>query len=54
LTHNVGGWPKGIFEYVDEYGADNIVNVLKAKEAKAPQWSRDFYRVDPLLTARES
>jgi len=48
------GWPKGIFELMDEYGVGNIVNVLKAKEAKAPQWLRDFYKVDPLLTARKS
>ena len=47
------GWPKGIFEYMYEYGVDNIVNVLRTKEAKAPQWLRDFYRVDPLLKARK-
>ncbi|MFC1980646.1 3-hydroxyacyl-CoA dehydrogenase NAD-binding domain-containing protein [Chloroflexota bacterium] len=48
------GWPRGIFEYVDEYGVDNIVGVLKAKEAKAPEWARDFYRVDPLLATLKS
>ncbi len=46
------GWPRGIFEFVDELGVDNIVKVLKAKEARAPQWLRDFYRADPWLMAR--
>ncbi|MBI2830821.1 MAG: NAD(P)-binding domain-containing protein [Chloroflexi bacterium] len=45
-------WPKGIFEYIDELGIDTIIMVLKAKESKAPQWLRDFYRPDPLLTGR--
>ena len=44
------GWPKGIFDFVPEYGIDNIVSVLKAKEEKASDWSRDFYKADPLLT----
>ncbi len=43
------GWPKGLFEFVDEYGADNIASVLKAKEKKAPARLRDFYKVDPLI-----
>ena len=43
------GWPKGIFEFVDEFGADNIAGVLKEKAEKASGQVRDFYKVDPLL-----
>ena len=43
------GWPRGIFEFVDEYGIENIIGVLKAKEEKAPEWLKEFYKVDPLL-----
>ncbi|MFC2065816.1 3-hydroxyacyl-CoA dehydrogenase NAD-binding domain-containing protein [Chloroflexota bacterium] len=45
------GWPKGIFEFVDEYGIENIVSVLKAKAEKAPEWLKEFYKVDPLLVS---
>jgi enoyl-CoA hydratase/3-hydroxyacyl-CoA dehydrogenase len=43
------GWPKGIFEFVGDFGVDDIKGILKAKEEKAPEHLRDFYRVDPLL-----
>jgi len=43
------GWPKGIFEYLDDYDVNDVVNILKEKEKKAPDWIRDFYKVDPLL-----
>jgi len=43
-------WPRGFFEYVEELGINNIINVLKAKREKAPGWLKDFYKVDPLLT----
>ena len=43
------GWPKGIFEYIDEYGIDNIMATLAEKEEKAPSWLKDFYVPDPLL-----
>jgi enoyl-CoA hydratase/3-hydroxyacyl-CoA dehydrogenase len=43
------GWPKGIFEYLDDYDIDNVVSILEAKQEKAPDWHRDFYKVDPLL-----
>ena len=43
------GWPKGIFEYLDDYDVNNVVSILKEKEEKAPDWIRDFYKVDPLL-----
>ncbi|MDO8674198.1 MAG: 3-hydroxyacyl-CoA dehydrogenase NAD-binding domain-containing protein [Dehalococcoidia bacterium] len=43
------GWPKGMFDYVDDLGIGNIVDVLKAKQAKAPQPLKSFYEVDPLL-----
>jgi enoyl-CoA hydratase/3-hydroxyacyl-CoA dehydrogenase len=43
------GWPKGIFEYLDDYDVNDVVSILKAKEEKAPDWIRDFYKVDPLL-----
>jgi len=48
------GWPKGILEYVDEYGIDNILGTLEAKEQKAPGWLKDFYTSDPLLTGWKS
>jgi len=48
------GWPKGIFEYVDEYGVDSILATLAAKEQKAPHWLRDFYVSDPLLIGWKS
>lgn len=43
------GWPKGIFEYLDDYDINEVVSVLKTKEEKAPDWLRDFYKLDPLL-----
>jgi 3-hydroxyacyl-CoA dehydrogenase len=43
------GWPKGVFEFVDEYGANKIASVLKSKAEKAPEQLHDFYKVDPLL-----
>ncbi len=43
------GWPKGIFDYIPDYGIARIIEVLNAKEAAAPDWLRGFYRVDPLL-----
>jgi len=43
------GWPKGIFEYLDDYDIDDVVSILRAKQEKAPDWHRDFYKVDPLL-----
>jgi len=43
------GWPKGLFEFVDECGITNIISVLKAKEEKAPTWLKELYKVDPLL-----
>ena len=45
------GWPRGIFEFVDEYGVASIVDVLEAKEAKAPPSLKGLYKVDPLLTS---
>lgn len=42
-------WPRGVFEFLDRYGADRVRDVLKAKERKSPQWLKDFYRADPLL-----
>ncbi len=47
------GWPRGVFEFVDDYGIPEIIDVLKAKEKKAPDWLRDFYKVDPLLSQWE-
>ena len=44
------GWPKGILEFIDEYGANNIIGILKAKEEKAQGWLKEFYKPDPLLT----
>ncbi len=62
VTHGVGtisdidksmkvafGWPKGMFDYVDDFGIGRIVSTLKAKQAKAPQPLRGLYEVDPLL-----
>ena len=44
------GWPKGIFEFIDEYDVKSITNVLKTKEKKAPEWLKDFYKADPVTS----
>jgi enoyl-CoA hydratase/3-hydroxyacyl-CoA dehydrogenase len=44
------GWPKGILEFIEEYGASSIISVLKMKREKAPGWLKEFYQPDPLLT----
>ncbi|MFC1919588.1 3-hydroxyacyl-CoA dehydrogenase NAD-binding domain-containing protein [Chloroflexota bacterium] len=46
------GWPKGIFEYIDMYSIDDIIYVLKARKQEAPEWLKDFYRIDTLLERR--
>jgi len=43
------GWPRGIFKYLDDYDVNDVVSILRTKEEKAPDWLRDFYKVDPLL-----
>ena len=43
------GWPKGIFEYLDDYDIKDVVAALERKQEKAPEGLRDFYKVDPLL-----
>jgi enoyl-CoA hydratase / 3-hydroxyacyl-CoA dehydrogenase len=43
-------WPKGIFEYLEDFNISDVVNILKKKKEKAPDWLCDFYKVDPLLT----
>jgi len=48
------GWPKGIFEFVDELGSGDIMDVLKKKEDQAPAWLKGLYRPDPLLTKWDS
>ena len=48
------GWPKGIFEYVEDFGIDNIVANLAAKHKQAPGWLQGFYEVDPLLAKWKS
>ena len=48
------GWPKGIFEYVEEFGINDIAATLAAKEEKAPGWLRDFYVADHLLAGWHS
>jgi enoyl-CoA hydratase/3-hydroxyacyl-CoA dehydrogenase len=48
------GWPKGIFEFVDNLGAAAVVDTLKSKQAKAPEWLRDLYKPDPLLVSWNS
>ncbi|MCY0860094.1 MAG: 3-hydroxyacyl-CoA dehydrogenase/enoyl-CoA hydratase family protein [Sulfolobaceae archaeon] len=40
------GFPKGIFQYADELGIDNIVNALAQLRKLS---NNDFYDVDPLL-----
>ncbi len=40
------GWPKGVFEYADEYGIDKVVEALrKMKE----EYGVEHYEPDPLL-----
>ena len=38
------GWPKGIFEYLDDYSPDAVVKTLEQKREKAPSWLKDFYQ----------
>lgn len=40
------GYPKGLFEYADEYGIDNIVNILKLLKQK---YGKPWYEPDTLL-----
>ncbi|WP_069807647.1 3-hydroxyacyl-CoA dehydrogenase/enoyl-CoA hydratase family protein [Vulcanisaeta thermophila] len=40
------GWPKGVFEYADEFGIDNIVKALNELHAK---YNYDLFKPDPLL-----
>ena len=48
------GWPKGPFQLLDELGADNIAKVLRVKQERAPDWLRDYYELDPLITRWKS
>jgi enoyl-CoA hydratase/3-hydroxyacyl-CoA dehydrogenase len=43
------GWPKGIFEFVDDYGVENILKTLSEKKENSPDWLNDFYNPAPLL-----
>jgi enoyl-CoA hydratase/3-hydroxyacyl-CoA dehydrogenase len=43
------GWPKGVFEFADEYGIHNVVNALWEKKARVPDWQKPFYQPDSLL-----
>ena len=62
VTHSVGsmeeveksfklayGWPKGIFEFVEEYGPTNIVKELYNGLETAPEPIKSIYEPDPLL-----
>jgi enoyl-CoA hydratase/3-hydroxyacyl-CoA dehydrogenase len=42
-------WPKGVFEFVREYGASSIVKELRSKQKTAPEPIKAFYEPDPLL-----
>ncbi len=42
-------WPKGIFDYLDDYGIDDVKAMLKKKMENAPQWLQSYYEIDPLL-----
>ena len=43
------GWPKGVFEFADEFGIHNLVNTLREKKARVPDWQKSFYEPDRLL-----
>ncbi len=43
------GWPKGIFQFVDECGVKNIIDVLRSKQSRRPAAVKEFYNVDPPL-----
>jgi enoyl-CoA hydratase / 3-hydroxyacyl-CoA dehydrogenase len=43
------GWPKGIFEFIGDYGIGNILKVLQAKKETAPDWLDGFYDPAPVL-----
>jgi len=42
-------WPKGIFEFVNEYGAEAMVQTLRKLQANAPLQIKSFYEPDDLL-----
>jgi 3-hydroxyacyl-CoA dehydrogenase len=42
-------WPKGIFEYINDYGINEVVKILKRKQKEAPDKVKDFYAADPFL-----
>ncbi|GAB6945576.1 3-hydroxyacyl-CoA dehydrogenase/enoyl-CoA hydratase family protein [Vulcanisaeta sp. JCM 14467] len=41
------GWPKGVFEYADEYGIDKVVEALNQLYSK---YGYELFKPDPLLT----
>ncbi len=41
------GWPKGVFEYADEFGIDKVVEALNQLYSK---YNYDLFKPDPLLT----
>jgi len=43
------GWPKGVFEFVGDYGIENILKTLNEKKKNSPDWLNDFYNPAPLL-----
>ena len=42
-------WPKGIFQFVKEYGVRNIIEQLENKQKSAPESIKGLYEPDPLL-----
>lgn len=43
-------WPKGIFQFVKEYGARNMIKQLEEKQKAAPAAIKGLYEPNPLLT----
>lgn len=41
------GWPKGVFEYADEFGIDQVINALNQLHSR---FNYDLFKPDPLLT----
>jgi len=43
------GWPKGVFDFVKQYGAAAVVRELEEKRDRVPEEMKEFYSPDPLL-----
>ncbi len=43
------GWPKGLFEFLEDYKVAEILRILGERAKKAPDWLAGFYEPAPVL-----